>query len=637
MRKTTLLAAAAALMLTSACGSDTITTNGSSTGGTDSGASSGGSSETIVPSGGADGTAAGFATVADLKTFDISADSTPLETAETIPDDTEDPFWEDYIEHNSFASEVAIAFDGGSATASCEVSGVSVSISGADVTVNSTAKGVRYCVSGTTGSGSLKIYSDSKFALVLGGVGITNPTGAAINIQSKKRCYIVLQEGSVNTLADGGSYSDAPDGEDMKATLFSEGKLLFSGSGSLAVEAGCKAGICSDDYIFLRPGVSISVKATAANGIKANDGIYVCGGVVNVECSAAAAKCLSSDGDVQIEGGRITAMTSGGGALDDDGTDVSGSAGVKADGAFYMTGGSLLCKSTGAGGKGISGDGAVTIAGGVVRVITTGGQYTSGRLSTSPKGIKADGSVAITGGNIMVRCSGGEGSEGIESKGTMDISGGVVQVWAYDDAINSAQALTVSGGNIFAMGSGNDGIDSNSTISISGGTVIACGTTIPEGGFDCDENSFAITGGTVVGIGGTTSTPTSSACGQPVLVLSGGSVTAGQYLTLASAAGDPLLAFCSPADYNRQGFTLLLSCPDLEVGGSYVASCGASVSGGSDFCGLVSGATFSGGTTLASVTLSQMVTGSASGGQGGHGGQGGQGGGQGGHGGPGWR
>lgn len=623
MKKTTLFAAAAAVMLSSACGSDTITTDGS-TGGKDS-------SETITPSGGDDGTAAGVSTVGELKTFDISLDATALQESETIPDNSDDPFWEDYIEHNSFSDEIAIVFDGGSATASGEVSGVCVSINGADVTLTSTAKGVRYSVSGTTDDGSLKIYSECKFALVLDGASITNPTGAAINIQSKKRCYIVLQDGSANTLTDGTVYSDATGDEDMKATLFSEGKLLFSGAGSLSVEANCKAGIRSDDYIFLRPGVSIAVKATAANGIKANDGIYVRGGVVNVECSAAAAKCLSSDGAVQIEGGRVTAVTTGGGALDSDAADVSGSAGVKADGPFYMTGGSLLCKSTGAGGKGISGDGTLTIAGGVVRVITTGQKYTSGRLSTSPKGIKADGSVTICGGNTMVRCSGGEGAEGIESKGTMDISGGMVQVWAYDDAINSAQVLTISGGYIFAMGSGNDGIDSNSTIAISGGVVVACGTTIPEGGFDCDENSFAITGGTVVGIGGTTSTPTSNDCKQPVIMLSGSSVTSGQYLTLASSDGDPLLAFCSPADYDRQGFTLLLSCPSLEVGGSYVASCGASITGGSDFCGLLSGASFSGGTTLASVTLTQMVTSNT----GGQGGQGGGPGGNGGHGGPG--
>ncbi len=622
MKRTATFAAALALILATACQSDKITT--------ESGGSSQDSDDTSVdttPSGGDDGTAAGLATLDYLKSFDIALDTEALSESETIPDDGDDPFWEDYIENNTFADEVAITFNGSSATADADIDGVSVSISGADVTVTSTAKGVRYSVSGTTGSGSLKIYSDNKFALVLCGVDITNPTGAAINIQSKKRCYVVLQEDTSNTLTDGDTYSDAPDDEDMKATLFSEGKLLFSGSGSLNVEANCKAGIRSDDYIFLRPGVNIGVKATAANGIKANDGIYVRGGVVNVECSAAAAKCLSSDAAVQIEGGRITALTTGGGAMDDDGADVSGSAGVKADGAFYMTGGSLLCKSTGAGGKGISGDGAITIAGGIVRVITTGSQYKSGQYSTSPKGIKADGNLSICGGNILVRCSGGEGAEGIESKGTMDISGGVVQAWAYDDAINSGEALTISGGNIFAMGTSNDGIDSNSTISISGGVVIACGTTIPEGGFDCDENSFAITGGTILGIGGTTSTPTSNVCKQPVIVAGGSSISSGQYITLADSDGEPLLAFCSPADYSRQGFTLLLSCPALEQGGSYVASCGATVSGDSDFCGLFTDATFSGGSSFASVTLSGMVTVTNTDSQGGQGGQGG---------GPGW-
>ena len=73
--------------------------------------------------------------------------------------------------------------------------GVTVTINGADVIINSSAKKVCYNVSGTTTNGFLKIYSDNKFELNLNGVNITNPDGAAINIQSKKRGYIVLADG----------------------------------------------------------------------------------------------------------------------------------------------------------------------------------------------------------------------------------------------------------------------------------------------------------------------------------------------------------------------------------------------------------------------------------------------------------
>ncbi len=565
--------------------------------------------------------------ISELTSFDVALDKTPLEESENIPSDGEEA--EDYIENNTFSSNVHIAFNGSSATTLGSVEGVTVTIKGADVIVNSSAKKVCYTVSGSTSDGFLKIYSDKKFELELNGVSITNPDGAAINVQSKKRGYIVLADGTENTLADGTKYSDATDDEDMKACFFSEGKMLFSGTGSLNVYGNSKAGIRSDDYMMFRPGCNVYVKATAGNAIKANDALYIKGGVVNVETSAGASKGLSSDGLVQIDGGRITAITTGTGALDDDGADVSGCAGVKADSIFVMNAGSLCCKSTGAGGKGVSCDKDMTICGGTLKVITTGKQYAYGNFDTSAKGLKSKGVMNISGGTIMVRCTGGEGSEGIESKSTMNISGGTIMAYCYDDAINSSAAMTISGGNIFAMGTNNDGIDSNSTLTVSGGVVIACGTTNPEDGFDCDENTFAITDGTLIGIGGGSSTPTESSCTQPVAVIGGNSISSGQYITVADASGNNIIAFNVPRDYTQQGYTLLVSSPKMTKGNSFTFNTGATVSGGNSFCGYTTDATVSGGSSLATLTLSSMLTtynysGSMGGGQPGQGGWGGQ-------------
>ncbi len=619
-----------ALTLATSCSSDSDLLDEIENGSDDNGSSGSDSGSSVTYE----------SSLSDLTSFDISIDKTALTETESIP--TEGDEAEDYIENNTFSNNISIAFNGTSATTSGSVDGVTVTVSGADVIVKSSAKKVKYSVSGTTSDGFLKIYSDNKFALELNGVNITNPDGAPLNIQSKKRGYIILAGGTSNVLTDGTKYADATDDEDMKAAFFSEGKMLFSGSGSLEVYGNCKAGIRSDDYVMFRPGNNIYVKATAGNGIKANDGIYVRGGVINVETSAAASKALSSDGIVEIDGGRTTAITTGIGELDDDGTDVSGCAGVKADSIFVMNGGTLYCKSTGAGGKGISTDQTLTINDGTVKVITTGKQYTYGSLDTSAKGIKSDEAMYIKGGNIMVRCTGGEGSEGIESKSTMTISGGNIMAYCYDDALNSSKAMTISGGNIFAMGTNNDGIDSNSTLTISGGLVIACGTTVPEDGFDCDDNTFTVTGGTLIGIGGATSTPTESVTTQPVAILGGSSISNGQYITVADASGNNVLAFKVPRDYTQQGYTLLVSSPKMTKSNSYIFSSGATVSGGTDFCGYVTDATVSGGSSITTMTLSSMIntynyTGGMGGGQ--PGGQGGNPGGQGGQpgGGPGGR
>ncbi len=589
-----------AASLLAACSPDSDFTNditGNDT--TQNGGNQTGGSSTVTPA----------ASISDLTSMDIAIDETALTESDETPSDETADNYEDYIENNEFTNEVAITFNGTSASYTGDVSGVTVTISGADVTVNAVdAKKVKYTVTGTTTDGFLKIYSNKKFALELNGANITNPNGAAINIQSSKRGYVILKDGTTNTLTDGTSYTDATDDEDMKATLFSEGKLLFSGKGTLKVYANCKAGIRSDDYVFFRPGNNIYVKATAGNAIKAKDAIYIKGGVINVETSAAASKGLSSDGFIQIDGGRTTAITTGTGELDEDGTDVSGCAAVKADSIFVMNAGELYCKSTGAGGKGISTDQTLTINGGTIKVVTTGAQYVYQKLDTSAKGIKSDGAMYLNAGTIMVKCTGGEGSEGIESKSTLDITGGNIMSYCYDDAINSAKALTISGGNVFAMGTNNDGIDSNSTLTISGGLVIASGTTTPEAGFDCDENTFTITGGTLIGIGGTTSTPTQSVTTQPVVILGGSSISSGQYITLADNSGTNIFSFSVPRDYTQQGYTLVVSSPKLSQGSSYTFTTGATVTGGTSFCGYTTDATISGGTSLATVTLNSIIT-----------------------------
>lgn len=123
--------------------------------------------------------------LADLTSFDIAIDKTALEESETVPADDED-----YIENNTFKNEVAIVFNGSTATVSGDVSGVTVTKSAADVTINSTAKKVVYTVSGSTSDGFLKIYSDNKYQLVLNGVSITNPNGAPINLQKIGRAHV---------------------------------------------------------------------------------------------------------------------------------------------------------------------------------------------------------------------------------------------------------------------------------------------------------------------------------------------------------------------------------------------------------------------------------------------------------------
>ena len=542
----------------------------------------------------------GTALTTELGTFDITINTAPLQETETLPAST-DEYYEDYVETYSPTATIKIAYNGNDASVSGTADGVTVSKNGAHVTVNSTVKNIAYELSGTTTDGSFKIYSEKKFQLTLNGVSITNPTGAAINNQGK-RAYVVVKDDTENSLTDGSTYTMV-DGEDQKATLFSEGKLAFSGSGKLSVYAKGKNGIVSDDYVYIRPNTNIYVNSTASNGIKSNDGIIIKGGVVNVEVSAAASKGIKTDGFVQIDGGRTTLITSGGTEYDSDDKEYKGCAALKADSIIVMNGGELLVKSTGGGGKGISGDQTFTLNGGTVKAIATG----KNSNDVSAKAIKMDGDITIAGGSVMARAA---SHEAMESKGKMTISAGTVAAYSSDDAINSAKDMVISGGYVFCYSTGNDGIDANGNLTISGGVVIGCGAGSPEEGIDAAEGkTLSFNGGTIIGIGGGAEATSGS---QQKATLTGVTVSNGAYLTVQDASGNNIFAFKSPRAYSNA--TMQVSSPKFSSGSTYTLSTATSASGDDEFYGFISNAKVSGETKVGTFTTSTTTSGGMGGG-----------------------
>ena len=434
------------------------------------------------------------AIIGELATFDIAIDRTTAEpttdvVAEYFPDE------EDMLENNSFTTEVTI--DMSNPVAKTE-NGVEVTVEDGHIKADhGSTKNVCYVVSGTTTSGSFTVLGEKKYAVKLNGINITNPDSAALNLLCSKRAYVILSDGSANTLTDG-------TGGPQKGALYCKGKLLFNGSGSLSVTGNTNNGIHSADYIVFRTGNNVYVKSTANHGIKANDGIFINGGILNVEVSAAAAKGINCESDIIVNGGRTIVLTTGSGAYDTAEGEAKGAAGIKADLALTVNGGELRLKSTGSGGKGINVDTGASFNGGSVYVVTTGSQYRGNNDTSSPKGIRADGNITVAAGRIWVRTS-GTGGEGIETKGILDITGGEVASYAYDDAINSKGDMTVSGGYIFAQGRNNDGLDANGNCYIKGGTVYAVCSGSPEVAIDAnseEQKKLYLTGGTIIAVGG---------------------------------------------------------------------------------------------------------------------------------------
>ena len=565
----------------------------------------------------ADDVITGVTSDGDVTSFTIALDKNAL--SESVNVDTND---DDYIENTTFDKTITVTFSqSGNASVSGDESGI-VSINGNDViATNNTDQVIKYVLTGETSDGFFKLYSTKKQAIVLNSVSITNPDGAAINNQSKKRTFIVLNDGTKNYLTDGANYSDATDSEDMKGCFFSEGQLIFSGSGYLEVDANCKAGIRSDDYVRTMPKANIWVDASSGNGIRGNEAVILTGGVVNINVTGTADKGISTDGEVRIEGGRTTIFTSGGYEYDSDENDYSACSGIKADSVININGGELNIKSTGTGGKGLNCDDEININDGVVRIITTGKRQKDSKGSVSPKGIKADGKINVSGGQTQVRLEGtGDGTEGIESKSEIHIEAGTVESYSYDDAINSAGNLYIDGGYVYARSYNNDAIDANKNLYINGGVVIAEGAGQPECGLDAAEQYKAyINGGTVIAIGGGMQAIDSSSKQASIAI----SASMGMKVGILDGS-KAILVYTTPS--SNCGTALMISSPSFKSGSSYTLRAGCEVSGGTSFYNLTTGCTIGSGSQSLDVTASTAVNGSMGGGMGGGGNMGGGGG-----------
>ena len=446
------------------------------------------------------------------------------------------------------------------------VSGAHVSIAQSD----DLAEEVTYTLSGESTDGEFYMSGSYKTTVELNGLTLTNTTpvksGAAVHIQNGKRIKVKVCNGTVNTLTDavGGS---------QKGCLYVKGHAEFAQKGTLNIIGNVKHGIKTGEYMTLK-NATINITKAAGDGINcaqffqmtsgkiaisgvSDDGIqcdiedstvgstgettdhededtgniYLEGGDITASVTADAAKAIKAEGDIRATGTNVTATTSGGGVWDADKVKTKSSSCMSADGNMLISGGTLTLTSTGAGGKGINVDGNFTATGGSVTINTSGNAVvasSTGTLSvvtssqqldnydsdykSSPKGIKVDGAIVISDNAVISVTTTGAGGEGIESKTSIDITGGQTTVNASDDGINASKNtstggsgdLTISGGYVFSKSSGNDGIDANGNCYIKGGLVYAIGTTAPEKSIDANTEEgkkLYITGGTIIAVG----------------------------------------------------------------------------------------------------------------------------------------
>lgn len=366
-----------------------------------------------------------FSSTADWAVLANNKVSELIPVVEIVPKDKNDPEYEDFIENYVRSCKVTVTYSGNKASVTVVPSdyGVVKSVKGADVVLSINDKKVQVIASGSSDNGSLKIYSENKFRLDLDNLTLTSPTGPAINIQSGKRAYLNLPDGSANTLKSGDIFAKqlGPDGveEDAKATLFSEGQLIFSGSGSLAVSSSANHGICSDDYIRFRSSLGNVTISSSKDGIHANKCFRMYGGTLSVEAGDNGVQV--EKGDASFYGGICSVSSTNHGiyvksdSLPVGYVRVSGkmnlsvsskeSSAVFCKYGFYADGGFVLLQSRGLGGRGIRSNADIVLNNCLVatELMDSKPGWNAETVNyTQPSGLRAAGSITLD--NALLGC-----------------------------------------------------------------------------------------------------------------------------------------------------------------------------------------------------------------------------------------
>ena len=488
------------------------------------------------------------------------------------------------------------------------VTGEGISVEGSVVTIT---EGGDWEVVGTCDDGMIYINTgeekdaNDKVKLRLNGMSLTNSNGPAIYFDRCKKAFITLESGTVNTVSDGASYSEAY--ADAKGAIQSDDSLEIKGKGSLTVNGNYKHGISSSDDIVIENGTfNIS---SVKDGIHANDYVVLDGKNINLTVSAQG-DGIESEGYLTVDKAKLN-LTGGG-------------KGLNAADYITLTSGTYTIDTTD---DCINSNAAVTIADGTYD------------LTSGDDGVHADSTLTIEDGSITVTKS----YEGLEANDII-INGGTMYVTTSDDGVNAAggqdqssqggrpgqnnfnpgapggsasnASITVNGGYLFVVASG-DGVDSNGYLSFNGGTTIVQGPST-GGNFAIDaDGTVGFNGGTVMAVCSSNAMweDINGKLGNAVYTKSAGSVQKNGVIAVTDASGNVLSAVKSQISgsvgvlYYNSSVSSLTSCMSV-VGGNY--------SGSFDSFGYAEGGSISGGISTA---LSQTSAGGGGGRPGGPGGR----------------
>ena len=364
--------------------------------------------------------------------------------------------------------------------------------------------------------------------------------------------YLVIRDTTLEVVSGGdGLKSDNDDAEKLGQIQISNTTLKISSVGD-AISAEGAVAILSGDFTLNTGDSSFDSDSMSAKAIKGLASVVVEGGTFVID---SADDAIHSNGDIAINNGNFT-ISSG-----DDGMHADLSLTINA-GTFEITQSYEGLESQ-----------VVTINGGEIS------------LFASDDGINAAGGADGSGMN------GGWGMPG--GQAPWDQGGEAKDYWVY---LNAGKVYVNAGG---------DGIDSNGSIEMTGGVVLVDGPTMDGNGPLDYMGTFEISGGTLVAVGslGMAQSPSASST-QPAIFLGlNQALPASTLINLQTSSGQSLLTYVP----SKQFQSVLISSPDLEMGESYSIYTGGSSTGEIENNLYLNGS-YQPGTQLTQLTLESIVT-----------------------------
>lgn len=352
------------------------------------------------------------------------------------------------------------------------------------------------------------------------------------------------------------------------------------------------------------------IRSTNADETDSRGFVYIADGSFNLTCTNDGIQACSL---LRIDGGSFDITTGGGSSngkthtdsmgfgrnmkmysSDSDTTDTESAKGVKCADTIKLNGGTFNVNSS---------DDAIHSNN---EILMTDGSLT---IATGDDGMHADNTLTINGGTIKID----ESYEGIEA-GEITVNDGNISVVSSDDGFNAAggsngtheedffssdssKSLVFNGGYTFVNASG-DGIDSNGTITITGGTILVSGPEDSNNAAVDYETSATITGGVLLALGSSGMAEAVTGDGQGSILTTFDSQNANTAFAICDSSGNVIASMNCPKSYN----CVVVSTPEIKSGETYTLVCGGTVSN-ADSNGYASGEQISSGTTVSTIEM----------------------------------